>query len=511
MTRIGKPTPSAPRSEPRRTSAGEAPPSQHAGSARPAQPSQASSFDRRRTYSRLTGVTSKRPGASHASLRRVDDDERDVGDPSLGRNCGTPDDSTGRNRGTPDDSIGRGGSSSSRRKSSSLFDQFAALLPAGRRGDDARAQLEFLLRGGQTRAMRENGTTREDAIAGLFGFGLSSRNSGSARRTSAGPTGGGMEQLLNQLLVQSGKKKQRGTASSSPGASNAGTAAQGVLDSREFGALSLEEQRAVQGLLAKGGAHAATGLAELFRTGQTALLRERDANGTSVLEHLEALAASPFPNLVGDVLSDIATPKDIEQGYAPTCTAASMQYELAKKAPAEYARLLAGLATDGEVKMAGGGLLRVDVAHVIQQSNASNDQRTDSEAVFQTAAMDFANGDDVFNVDRQRSEGGDRVYRGLFPDQVRALVSQLFNESYVTEEVTSDAEAADQWTSLAARRPEPPRLLRPRHGQLQPPRVLRAHDGHARVLPRPVDGHGAQPVEGRLHSQPGGGALRGVA
>jgi hypothetical protein len=480
MSRIGKPQPkpSAPGAVVRRVT-GESLPAQRTTST-PTSTSTArgaaSGFDTRRTYSRLTGVSSKKArGNSYASLGRVDDEgcadgstgrnrgtpddsigrNRGTPDDSIGRNRGTPDDSIGRNRGTPDDSIGSGGKKKLHLSSSTLEAMFG-MLPRGRRGEGARDQLAFLVNGGQTRGMRDAGMSSEDAIAAFLGLGGGprARDAGTSNlnRTSRGQADAGLLGLgmfgdfglgPTGSISPRVTPRKRATPSSSP--------QQDVLDSRAFKGLPADERDAIRLVMDKGGVDAAAGMAELFKTNHVALLHEADADGVTILQHLEALAGSDHPGIVGDILSDIATPMDIEQGYAPTCTAASMQYELAKERPAEYARLLAGLVLDGQVTMAGGGLLQVNVDEAIDQSNRSNDQRTDSEAVFQTAAMDFANGEDVFSIERQRSEGADRVYRGLYPEQIRTMVGQLFNEHYVTREITSDAEAADELSKLASR------------------------------------------------------------
>ena len=53
---------------------------------------------------------------------------------------------------------------------------------------------------------------------------------------------------------------------------------------------------------------------------------------------------------------EAANPNRIQQGTAPTCTVASMQYEMVADQPSEYVRLLAGLTgPTGKAKMRGGG------------------------------------------------------------------------------------------------------------------------------------------------------------
>ena len=479
MSRVGQPQPSAPPAGIRRAT-GELP-AQKAPSAPRSTSSQqaaASGFDTRRTYSKLTGVgSSKSRGNSHASLGRVDEHGADD---STGRNCGTPDDSIGRNRGTPDDSIGRnrgtpddsiGGGvaqpparpparttkktkKKKKKVPSKFMDAMFGMLPKSRQNDSSRNKLKFLLGGGKTKSMKEKGMSSQDAIFSFLGFGPKDRDAAVSgkRKTSASGNGSAVS-LFNMLdamgLSTSGSRSPRVAPRTVRPASASAT--QDVLASRAFAALPANEQAAIRSIVDKGGVRAAAGIAEVFDTNQLQLLREEDANGVTVLQHLAELAQSRHPGLVGDLLSDIASPRDIEQGYAPTCTAASMQYELAKERPAEYVRLLAGLVLDDGVAMAGGGVLKVDVDAAITQSNLTNDQRSDSEAVFQTAAMEFANGADTFSIERQRSEGADKVYRGLYPEQIRTMVGELFGEAYLTREITTDAEAEDELSKLASR------------------------------------------------------------
>ena len=63
------------------------------------------------------------------------------------------------------------------------------------------------------------------------------------------------------------------------------------------------------------------------------------------------------PNLVNTVLRDLARPgRSVNQDDAQTCTVTSVQYELARDNPAEYARIMKGLTSaSGKVALKGGG------------------------------------------------------------------------------------------------------------------------------------------------------------
>lgn len=90
----------------------------------------------------------------------------------------------------------------------------------------------------------------------------------------------------------------------------------------------------------------------------------RAKDGDTLLKSLHELSTQPLAKgidrtaLVGDVLQEIATPSAIAQKHRGTCTATTMQIKMAMERPAEYARLIAGLALPaGKVQMANGQTL----------------------------------------------------------------------------------------------------------------------------------------------------------
>lgn len=84
-------------------------------------------------------------------------------------------------------------------------------------------------------------------------------------------------------------------------------------------------------------------------------------DGDTLLKSLHELATKPVAKgvnrqeLVADVVQEIATPSAIAQKNRGTCTATTLQIKMAMERPAEYARLVAGLASpEGKVTMANG-------------------------------------------------------------------------------------------------------------------------------------------------------------
>jgi hypothetical protein len=368
--------------------------------------------------------------------------DRDGDGEVRGRNTGkgTPDDSIGRNKGTPDDSIGK------KQGKGALGDLMGGLF-----GKDTRDGVNG----------RGSGRPQEKGGLEALLFGVPTRN-GSRTNPSSGsglPIGAlssfalkGLDRATDGVNERSRKKAEQLLAR---------PAAKQVLGDTAFQALPAHERAALINLMSTGGEAAATGLARLVKDGRLeAVLHATDSAGTSVLANLERIAASGHAQLAGDVLDDLSRPAQVEQGFAPTCTAASMQYELAKERPAEYARLMEGLAVDGRVTMQGGGELALDVDKAIRSSDARRDFRSDSEAVFQSAVMDFANGAARYDLDKQLSVDGAKAYRGLYPDQIREALGQLFGARYTTVEILDDDMARRELEVIASReRPNRPVLF----------------------------------------------------
>lgn len=225
-----------------------------------------------------------------------------------------------------------------------------------------------------------------------------------------------------------------------------------AMGDKAFAAMSAEDRTKLVNLLSRCGPRTARAVAELFQKGHSARLTSKASDGTSTLDSLERISNSDGKKSVGAVLFDIARPNRIWQGRAPTCTVSTMQYELARQQPAEYARLMAGLICDGEVKMRNGGVLRAE-RDAIRASHENKDLRSRSEAIFQTAAMEYANGLDNYKALAQETDKllPGQNYAGLYPKQIRNMVGQLFGVSYKTREIANNAQARDELNHILAR------------------------------------------------------------
>ncbi|NOK38390.1 hypothetical protein HMI49_34855 [Corallococcus exercitus] len=183
-------------------------------------------------------------------------------------------------------------------------------------------------------------------------------------------------------------------------------------------------------------------------------LMDRDATGGTLLSNLARLAKGPLHPGVGEarrgelmrgVLQETARAYEVNQSVFGTCTVTSMQYELVRDNPAEYARIMAGLAgPNGRVDMRGGGTLELQADSLPQNALQG---RSFSEALFQSSLMEFANGVDEYHV--QGPNGDESIspigntYQGQYGDSMVRAVSALFGRQFAewgTNDQTRDAQ-----------------------------------------------------------------------
>lgn len=191
--------------------------------------------------------------------------------------------------------------------------------------------------------------------------------------------------------------------------------------------------------------------------GSPDLIGDKDSKGKTLLDNLSAIAGQKLnPDLVsgtttGQVLdqliTSIANPDEIKQGSAPTCTVTSMQFELARDNPSEYARLVGGLTgPSGSAKMEGGGTLTFDPGSSAKNALSGRDP---SQAVFQSAAMDYANGGAKYDpVTGENVSASGATDSGLSPSQQTTMLNQLFGVKYTTDELPDSASRAKELNQL---------------------------------------------------------------
>jgi peptidoglycan hydrolase-like protein with peptidoglycan-binding domain len=187
-------------------------------------------------------------------------------------------------------------------------------------------------------------------------------------------------------------------------------------------------------------------LLRLAGVGGADRLSAPDFRGGTMLDSLHGLATGPLARgvdrqgVLSSTMAEVENPARIEQWGQGTCAATSVTLRLARQSPAEYARIVAGLAgpsgavtlRDGETANRNGGSLA---------DNRSG--RSTSERLIQDSFMGFANGNLNYNVasDTSTGEGGGG---GLNLAEVSRLQSSVFGERYRTvttvgRQVTRDA------------------------------------------------------------------------
>lgn len=238
----------------------------------------------------------------------------------------------------------------------------------------------------------------------------------------------------------------------------AGAVVAGITGSTAFSSMSGTEKAQVAQVLARLDEAGLRVLGSMVERAPEAL-KDVDSAGNTLLSNLATLASQPLhASLVGHttteelltgVLTDAMNPNRVDQGTATTCTVASMQFELVADEPAEYARLMAGLAgPKGVAKMQGGGDLRLGPGDADARAR---DGRSASQTLFQSAAMEYANGrfsnyDPVLGVSINERTGEERL--GLKPDNQQALLEKLFGVKYSIDRLFSEAEGAKALGSL---------------------------------------------------------------
>ncbi len=187
---------------------------------------------------------------------------------------------------------------------------------------------------------------------------------------------------------------------------------------------------------------------------------DKDQKDNTLLDNLHGLSQKPLAgefakngvsraDLLGDVVRETENPgASIAQHDRGTCTVTSLQYNLARRNPAEYARLMTGLSSPkGEVEMANGDTLKRDAG---SEAPDSATKRSNSSRVFQSAMMEYANGDLFYDnkVDSHsrsdtgavvaEAEEGERTGSGLYDYEYDRANAALFGESKLYQGKGSD-------------------------------------------------------------------------
>lgn len=172
-------------------------------------------------------------------------------------------------------------------------------------------------------------------------------------------------------------------------------------------------------------------LINLLKSGK---LSKKDSQGHTILQTLTTLSTQEMgPNLdrkqiFDQLVAELDDPGHINQGTQGTCAPTTIQYLLATRDPAEYARIITGLTSkDGAVTMRNGDTLQRDRGSL----GPDRTGRTDIDRIFQAATMEYADGDDEYdNRTDKHTRADDSVYSGLYPEQQERALDALFGDKY---------------------------------------------------------------------------------
>ncbi|HEY9766094.1 MAG TPA: hypothetical protein V6C82_07000 [Chroococcales cyanobacterium] len=197
--------------------------------------------------------------------------------------------------------------------------------------------------------------------------------------------------------------------------------------------------------------------AQLYGPGREALkglLLDGKLSDPGLLDNLSKLATQPLAagmkrgELLSSTLGEIADPASINQGNRQTCAAATAQILLAKENPAEYARIVAGLASPkGKVVLANGQTLERD-----KNWKQDNSGRSITGSLTQSAFMQYASG----GYDSASDSRADGAGQGLYADEQDKLLKALTGENNQSVSGNSDeimaqlAKATKDGHSIAA-------------------------------------------------------------
>lgn len=191
-------------------------------------------------------------------------------------------------------------------------------------------------------------------------------------------------------------------------------------------------------------------------------LQFKDATGKTVLDNLRQIATQPLryhlanADLLRETVRDICRPSTIGQAAHSTCTATSIQSALARSAPGEYTRVVAGLAVgDGRVTLRDGKMW------LSCENFIPFDDRTVSSNLMQPAIMDAEarlNGGRYDNrSDRTVIKRTGQSYKGAGDSDVSTVETALLTGRYETLTVEG-SDKADLLRILKAATPRKPVL-----------------------------------------------------
>ncbi|NTX67534.1 hypothetical protein HUA74_43485 [Myxococcus sp. CA051A] len=157
--------------------------------------------------------------------------------------------------------------------------------------------------------------------------------------------------------------------------------------------------------------------------------------------------------LLSDVVQELATPESVNQRNKGTCAATAATIQLLMENPAEYVRLVAGLASSsGEVTLADGETVMKREA-LGAEAKGGEDVRSESQELLAPAFMEVANGDkDYQDKTDAHYEDGKKTHSGLYADEFDRLAEAVFDRKVDTVKGIGGAEEeAAAWELIQER------------------------------------------------------------
>jgi len=147
------------------------------------------------------------------------------------------------------------------------------------------------------------------------------------------------------------------------------------------------------------------------------------------------LTAEQGKEFLNAFIKEAANPNELNQGRHAFCAVLSPMWNLARTNTSEFLRIGLGIANEGEVKLAGGQEIEINLSALkesalVKKDDAKFETLSLSERVVMAALTDFANGGQSYDFTKdktiQQYSGKTSVeYSGLYADEYLKLVSQL--------------------------------------------------------------------------------------
>lgn len=216
------------------------------------------------------------------------------------------------------------------------------------------------------------------------------------------------------------------------------------LEAQAYGKLSKADQQRYQAVMKElSSTHdpvAQLSLQTLLLSGQLPGKQDLVKGGTT-LQHLAHLATTTTlarglkrGDLLSEVVQELATPSAIDQGQVGTCAPTSVAVQLARSFPAEYVRLIDGIA-DRKARVA----LKSGMVLAREPNTRFDDgtQRSTSQRLLGSALMEIGNADR--NYENQTKLGGLTVGDGATAASLGILYGNLMGKPMDSRAVGDDA------------------------------------------------------------------------